>query len=44
VDYSGIHSWRDHVSGRLQEEATATPAATATAAAGAHSVDLGQSE
>jgi hypothetical protein len=40
VDYSGIHSWRDHVSGRLQEETTGTATTTATAAAGTNCVDL----
>src|SRR5215468_986923 len=44
VDYSRIHPRRDHVSRRLQEEATTTVAATPTAATGTDRVHHGQPE
>jgi hypothetical protein len=44
VDYSRIHSWRDHVFRCLQEEAGAPTASTATAAAVTHSINLSEPE
>jgi hypothetical protein len=44
VDYSGIHPGRNHVSGRLQEEAAATAAPTATTAPVAHCIHLSEPE
>jgi hypothetical protein len=44
VDYSGIHSWRHHDVGRLQEEAATTASASATTASGADGFDFRQSQ
>jgi hypothetical protein len=44
VDYSGIHFWRHHDVGRLQEEGSPTTTAATAPAAVAYGLDFCKSE
>jgi hypothetical protein len=44
VDYSGIHFWRHHDVGRLQEEGCPTTTATTATAAVAYGLDFRKSK